>query len=279
MRVRPPFGSFLADPILYTEEGILGVTEQFGGPPSKAALNKSLEMFIEEMDKNQIDAVMAPVRITSGGNNDSVAELLKLYPERIIGFAGINVLDDFSITQEQIAQYVQNGDFAGVTIEPGFTPVPYAKDALVATDERIYPIYELCEKNNIPISLSLGGFCHRYLSGSKMEMLDQIGEDFPKLKIICAHGGYPRIPQAFWVAYKRQGIYLSPDSFVLHAGGEQYFVAAKYYIPTKIMFGSTYPSLSFERAIEIYRQANMDELTYRRVMGDNAAILLNLSKT
>lgn len=276
MRCRPPFGSFLDDGVMFDPDVLNICGETYDTYAPQAALNRSIEQFIQEMDQAGVDKAVAPVRVTRNGDNAIVAELLKQYPERILGMLGINGLDDTQYSLDLIDQYVINGDFTGINIEPGFTPTPFAENALTCDDHLYYPIYEKCQSDGITVLLSFGGLCHGSLSNFKPEALDKMLADFPKLRVIIAHGGYPWIPQVFWTAQTRNNLWISPDIYIIAGGGSMYIEAARYFLKGKILFGSAYPACNLEQAINFYKAFNMDKDTYDQVMGEAAAIALGL---
>jgi len=276
MRVRPPYGTFLKDLALYTEEGLQGCATMFKTEVPQAAQERSIELFIREMDEAGVDKVVAPVRATSNGKNEVIAELLKLYPGRFVGMAGINPLDDICYNLSVIDQYVVNGDFTGINIEPGFTPEPFAKDGLHCNDRIIYPIYEKCEKEGKTVMLSFGGLCHEGLYNFHPEDLDQILADFPKMRVVISHGGYPYLPQVFWIAQRRQNLWIGADVYAFAGGGSQYVEAARHFCQNRICYGSGYPIVSLQKAIDLYDSFNMDEDTYAQVMGKAAELALGL---
>lgn len=272
MRARPPFGTYLQDGFIYDHDTLV----ISNGP--RAAIEKNLELFIQEMNENGIDKVVAPVRVTNNGKNDVAAELLEMYPDRIIGMAGVNPLDDINYTLGVIDKYAVNGNFIGVNVEPGFTPHVFAKNGLTCDDERIYPIYEKCEKENQPIMLSFGGMCHDRLELFTAEQLDRVCGDFPNAKFIIAHGGYPRIPEVFWIALRRGNLWIQPDVYVGSGGGHMYIEAAATLNRGKILFGSAYPAYSFEAAVKLYQSFNMVPDVYAEVMGGSAAKLFEFEE-
>jgi len=276
MRCRPPYGTFLKDGILYDVPSLEGTAKMFRCEVSPAALQQNIDLFIKEMDEAGIDKAVAPVRVTNNGKNEIVAELLKKYPTRIIGMAGINPLDDIVESLETIDKYVVHGDFTGVNIEPGFTPTPNAIDGLTCDDRIIYPIYEKCQQEGKTVLISFGGMCHWGINKFNPEQIDRVCADFPKLRIIIAHGGYPYIPEVFWVAQRRGNLWIQPDLYVAAGGGSSYIEAAKYFLQGKILFGSAYPACSLKKAVELYKEFNMDKDIYDQVMGDAAAVALGL---
>lgn len=276
MRCRPPFGSFLDDGVMFDPDVLDVCGKTYGTYAPKAALNRDITQFIQEMDDAGIDKAVAPVRITRNGNNSVIAELLKTYPDRIVGMLGINGLDNIQDSLDAIDQYITKGNYTGVNIEPGFTPEAYAKNALTCDDHLYYPIYEKCQKEGITVLLSFGGLCHEGLSNFMPETLDRVLADFPKLRVIIAHGGYPWIPQVFWIAQRRENLWISPDIYIIAGGGSMYIEAARYFLKGKILFGSAYPACNLEQAVKFYKNFNMDKETYDQVMGEAAAVALGL---
>ncbi len=276
MRCRPPFGSFLKDTSLYSpSDGVpLGTQwysrEVLQADSPESALKMNMDLLIREMDEAGIDKIVAPVRASDGGDNKVCEALLEQYGDRVIGMAGIEPMDPVSKSIEEIDQHVLEGRYTGVAIEPGFSPVPMQCD-----DGRIYPVYEKCQANNIPVLLSFGGKCHKDLANFKPDMLDRVTQDFPDMTIILVHGGFPYISEVCWLAMFRPNLYISPDCHLLSAGGSAYVEAAQYYLKDKILFGSAYPIFPIQKMVELYEQKFPAELL-DAVMGNNAAKVLQV---
>jgi len=276
MRCRPPFGSFLNDTSLYSPtDGVpLGTQwyskEVIDAASPESAIKMNMDLLIQEMDEAGIDKIVAPVRASDGGNNDVCEMLLEQYGNRVVGMAGIEPMDSVEKSLAEIEKHVVKGRFTGVAIEPGFSPIPMHCD-----DGQIYPVYEKCQENKIPVLLSFGGKCHKDLANFKPDMLDRVTQDFPDLTIILVHGGFPYVSEVCWLGMFRPNLYIAPDCHLLSAGGSAYVEAAKYYLKDKILFGSAYPIFPIKRMVEIYEEMFPKELL-PRVMGDNAAKALGL---
>lgn len=276
MRVRPPFGTFFQDMSLYSEHGLSGSAAMFNTEVPVSAKERSIELFVNEMAEAGIDKVVAPIRVNSNGSNEEIAKLLKLYPDKFLGMAGVDPLENILYSLNVIDEYVVKGNFIGVNIEPGFTPVPFAKNGLHCNDHIIYPIYDKCEKEEIPVMLSFGGLCHEGLYNFRPEDLDQVLADFPKMRVIISHGGFPYIPQVFWIAQRRRNLWIGADVYAFAGGGSQYIEAAKYFCQNRICFGSGYPILSLRKALDLYEKFNMDEKTKEQVLGKAAELFFGL---
>ena len=279
MRCRPPFGSFVKDKSLYSPtDGVPLGTQWYTqnviqAPSPESALKMDMELLIKEMDEAGIDKIVAPVRAADGGDNAICAPYIEQYKNRVIGMAGIEPMDPVEKNLAIIDEFVINGPYTGVAIEPGFSPEP-----MHCNDERIYPVYAKCQENKIPVLLSFGGKCHKDLENFKPDHLDSLTKDFPDLTVILVHGGFPYVTEVCWLAMFRKNLYISPDCHLLSPGGRLYVDAAKYYLKDKIIFGTAYPIYPQKRMVEIYEEffEGFPEDLFEKVMGDNAAKALGI---
>lgn len=278
MRCRPPFGGFLNPALcdLYITDAIVAFSKRFGMTPTPAVLEKSMDLFIQEMTEAGVDKAVVPIRITPGGlateksdnlhmDNDDLLKLYELYPDKIIGIAGMNLMNP-EIALADIDRYVLNGSCQGVIVEPGFNFQP-----LLPNDDGIYPIYEKCEKNNIPVLISCGGYTAPSYEFHKPCYIEDVAKTFPKLKISLGHAAWPWTTEIAHVTFKYDNLYISPDLYLMNAPGSQdYIAAANYFIPEKILYGSAYPVAGMKDAIELHKRL-ISEMYIDDVLGNNAA--------
>ncbi len=285
MRCRPPFGGFL-NPVLcdlYITDAIVAFSKRFGMVPTPAVMEKSMELFIQEMDEAGVDKAVVPIRITPGGlateknenlhmDNDDLLKLYEQYPDKIIGMAGMN-LTDISVAVADIDKYVLNGPCQGVIVEPGFNFNP-----LLPNDESIFPVYEKCEKHNIPMIISCGGYTAPSYEFHKPCYIEDVAKTFPKLKMSLGHAAWPWTTEIAHVAFKYENLYISPDLYIMHAPGSQdYIAAANYFIPEKVLYGSAYPVAGMKAAIELHREVIREEYI-ADVLGNNAARFFGIAE-
>lgn len=228
-RLRPPFGDFLKA-FMYREiERSAKVSKNMGMTQPVSAASKSMELMFKEMNNAGITKGVIPGRKANPHmgivSNDDILILLKEYPDKFIGFAGIDPLERERAYSE-IDDLVINGPMKGIVLEPGVLTVP-----IYANDRRIYPIYEKCSDKDIPIILMTGGNAGPDVSYTNPVAVDQVAADFPKLKIIISHGGWPWVQEILHVAFRRPNIYISPDMYLFNMPGLQDYVqAANFYL-------------------------------------------------
>lgn len=133
-------------------------------------------------------------------------------------------------------------------------------------ERRFYPLFETINKLNVPIMVDVGttgmgagmaGGMGAIIRHAHPSSVDQLAADFPNLKIVCAHPGWPWIDEMTAVALHKGNVYWEmsgwapkylPDGIKRDIRGR---------LKDKIMFGSDYPSMSYER---IFRE--WDEIGY-----------------
>lgn len=255
MRMVLPYKSFLKMPHFtnYSTPAVIKMRRQLRYGDSQSVIEQSMEQLILEMDEMNIDIGCTFIRTNERVTNVDLLSLLSDYPERFIGIPHIDVSDTEAAIKE-IKEYVIDGPCRAIYLEPGFR---LSKIIMHGDDERIFPIYELCEEKQIPILLQYGGGVNKtdYYQPSS---IDHIMETFPRLNIAITHGGWPQVMAFCQLAYRHNGVYLIPDSyFTKFPGSHDFQLGANSILQDKIMFGSTYPGLSLRDAIFEYRHAGL----------------------
>ncbi len=277
-RIRPPFGSFL-QAIMYRDPAR---TEDFSrrvGMYQAASVGKqSLELMIAEMDAAGVGLGVVPGRKANPQlgmvANEDIAVLLAKYPGRFVGFAGIDPSTGDDACQEIDATAV-NGPFRGIVLEPGVLAEPMQAD-----DRRIYPVYEQCAGKGIPVMIMVGANCGPDVSYSLPVALEHVATDFPRLKIIVAHGGWPWVTQTLQVAIRRPNVYISPDMYMVNMPGFQdYVTAANYFLQDRFLYASSYPFIPLAAGVEYFCGLPFKPEVLPKLLHENAAALLGLDRT
>lgn len=276
-RVRPPFKGYLAD-YLFTniEEIDENLSPKYGARAAQSALDRSLEELVEEM--RQLGVVKACVPIRRANNpastNQDLVDLLPVYPEQFVGMAGLDVRDTAASLAE-IDTFVSHGPCQGVLLEPSIYKngeAMYANDA-----ERLYPLYEKLEQEDILTAITFGGLGSPDVSYYQPQIIDQVVRDFPKLRVVVCHGGWPWTAAICAVALERDNLFICPDIYQLHTPGcQEYVQAANYMLSDKILYGTTYPLIAMADGISCYQNSGFLPHVLEKVMYHNAARLLKI---
>ncbi len=178
--------------------------------------------------------------------NDYVADYVKQHPDRMIGFAGVdpgNVREALS----DVDQAYHDLGMKGVAIAPA------AQDFHPA-GSNAYRVYEKLNELQLPMLVHQGIY---FSARSKLEyarpvLLDQVARDFPDLKIIIAHLGYPWIDEVVVLLGKHPNVF-SDVSGLLTQSWRSYnalLTAYQYGVIDKLLFGSGFPFTSTADSIE-----------------------------
>jgi hypothetical protein len=272
-RLRPPLAGFL-NMALYTETDRRdGITRIHGFEPAPSVREKSMPLLLEEMD--QAGVTMGVIIGRNSGrygalSNDDVAKMVAEYPGRFVGTASIDPISR-KVASEQITKAIKAG-FRAINIEPGSYTLP-----LMVDDRRLYPIYAQCEDADIPVIIMAGGSAGPDLSYTEPAHLDRVAADFPNLKIVVSHGGWPWVHQILHIAFRRPNIYLSPDQYLAKLpGSDDYIRAADGFLSDRFLYASSYPFTPVTGYAAWFRTLPIKPEAMEKILYKNAAKLLKL---
>lgn len=274
VRCRPPFQPYL-DTMYNSEDhspfSSFSFPMRFGMNVAESVKTKSLDVLFEEMDRcGDFTGVVSIRKNSRGYENDALVDLLAEHSDRFLGACGVPTSGG-EASVELIKKYIVDGPCIAPFMEPGM-------EGYFMDDEIIFPIYEYCEKNNIPMLISFGGF-----HGPTAEYCDatraaNVAHTFPNLKMALCHGGWPLVGQAVRVCFSEPNVYLSPDIYGLHAlGGNDYIEAANYMLRDKFLYGSAYPCVDIEGSVKYYLEHLREEVV-EDIMYNNAARFFGLTE-
>ena len=170
--------------------------------------------------------------------NSYVADIVRKYPDKFIGFAGIDPRRGKKAIDE-LERCVKMG-LKGVKLWPltGFFP----------DNPEFYPFYERVQELGLTI-LCHTGSCPTgtYMKYNRPAHIDTVAVDFPQIKIIMAHVSAPWQAEAISVAKKNENVFFDISSLQL-----AYKFAPFFFYKTlaeakmkcgvkKILFGSDWP--------------------------------------
>lgn len=176
--------------------------------------------------------------------NDYVADTLKKYPGQFIGFSGFNPHKGKRSLDEVERALTKLGLQAVV-----FRPYMHR---LFADDRKYYPLYALCESMDVPIWIhtSVNWMTGLSIYYGHPRYLEQVLIDFPKLKIIAGHGGWPWVPDLVLMLWKYENLYTDTSAHrpkyiaAPNTGWEMLMRFANSTIQDKIVFGSDWLSIA-----------------------------------
>ncbi|MCJ2520637.1 MAG: amidohydrolase family protein [Candidatus Thermoplasmatota archaeon] len=208
-------------------------------------LRKSPSKFIELLDREGvwrvclINYVAKEVLGFTEEVNAFSAEYASEYPDRLLPFGGVDPRS--TDVEQRMEELVSKYEVRGIKIHPPhqlFFPNSYVTEGLRGLEV----VYSMAEDNGLPVMIHTGTSIFpgaRVRFGNPLS-LDDVALDFPKLKIIMAHGGRPFwTEEAFFLLRRHQNLYFDvssiPPKRLLH-----YFPRLEE-VAHKTLFGSDWP--------------------------------------
>lgn len=193
---------------------------------------------------------------------ESVADAIKVAPDRFIGGAGYNPF--------RIEESLHTLDLAVREWGFGYAYFHPMTFGLAADDARCYPLYAKCNELGIPVGLQVGHSAEVLPSDvGRPYLLDRVAIDFPKLRINLSHTGWPWTSEFCSMVWRHPNVFgdisayfpstLDPDllTFMDSSRGRN-----------KIMFGTN--GFDLARYTKEFEELPISDRTKERVLRHNA---------
>lgn len=280
----PPFGGFLTSRTYVDPDRTRRWGDAAGMAPAPSLYSRSMTDLLREMDaagvaRGVVRAHAMGPRARDRGDlpplvatNEDIANLVHEYPGRFVAMPTLRV-EQMVRAAQLIPELAHDPTFRGLVLHPHSWSVPVA-----ATDRNVmYPAYEVCEGLEIPLMLTIGGNAGPNLGYNSPVVVDQIASDFPRLKLIVAHGDWPYVTEILHVAFRRENLFLSPDMYLFGmAGWRDYVDAANGFLQDRFVFSSMHPYVPLTGAVAWCTEHLRPEVM-GKVMRENALRLLRLN--
>lgn len=206
-------------------------------------------------------------------NNKSVTDFVKEFPDKFIGFFGIDPHKGMSAVYA-LDKAVKEQGFKGAAIDPYLAQI-YVNDA------KYYPFYAKCCELDVPVIISTGPGTlvpKAIIDHVAPRYIDFVARDFPELKIVASHGGYPWVNEMIIVAQRNPNVYVELSEYELFPMSEAYMHAVNTIISDKVLYASAHPFVDFKDALATYAKLPIQDGIREKVMYKNAAKLLKINE-
>ena len=251
---------------------------------------------IEMMDEMGVDrtVTMAMTRPLWNGKvpNEFVANNVKQYPDRLIGLGSVHDIGGLKAVKE--LEEIYSLGLQGIKLAPHTSSVyPW--------DERIWPVYEKCQDLGLIVyfhtgwsgTFELHGKVHGVWKYQRVEHLDKVCVEFPKLRVVAAHAGIAEWKTCLMLMLKNKNLWANTDGLAAgYIPPEEYVLMVKNAkalgILNKLMWGTDNVDHRLDLPLakslpELGRKHNigptMPDITQEDMdlfLGHNAARLFNI---
>jgi len=276
-RIQPPYRSLLDvhffRPRPRVEDPVHGNPFALHRETPPSFHESSIELFLAEMEEAGIEhaVILGQRGAEKWGNasNDDIADLVNTYPERFTGFGGIDPNADVLAEAKRIRYDL---GLTGIALVSGWGDPPVHDDA-----PRLMPLYGWCAERKIPVAFTSSHFIGADMLHSHPVHLQRVAMEYPDLRLIIAHGGWPWTAAACALAMRCTNVYLMPEFYMYlpdMPGARDYIDAANGFLRHRMLYSSCYPSNSLNRALTLFRSLPLSDVSQGNLLHHNAARLL-----
>ena len=232
-----------------------------------------IEYTIKSMEEAHVEKTMLTSWWGPSGaliSNDEVAKIVQQFPEKFFGIASVDISKPMSAVYE-LRRCVKEFGFKGLRILPWLWNLP-------PNDRLYYPIYVECIELDIPFCLQVGhtGPLCPSEPGRPIPYLDQVALDFPELKIVAGHIGYPWVNEMISLATKYQNVYIDTSAYTIRRYPKEIVEYLKSYGKNKVLFATNYPMITAKKCLEDFEKLELDENTSDLFLYKNAERVFSL---
>jgi predicted TIM-barrel fold metal-dependent hydrolase len=155
-----------------------------------------------------------------------------------------------------------------------------------AVDERrFYPLWETINALKVPVMIDVGttgmgagmpGGLGAKIRHAHPAHIDELAADFPDLTIIAAHPGWPRTEEMTAVALHKGNVFWELSGWAPKYFSEELKRDARSRLVDKIMFGSDYPSIPYDRLMKEWGELGYKDDVMEKIFHGNAERVLGL---
>src|SRR5919109_394833 len=243
------------------------------------------EAFAELFVKQQVKALLIgwhPSTVKQGtrNSNDHVIDLAARYPEAFAGvLASLDVgAESFVELLKQAEARARNPRVRGFKFHPpdqNFYP----------NDRKYYALWELLAAAGKPVMFHTGftvlGANQEGGKGIGLDCgrpihLDTLARDFPQMKIIAAHPGWPWHEELIGVLTHKKNVYVDTSGYLAEQLPEIFLKAIGGRLQDKALFGTDFPYVDLQRALVSFDKVNFKDTVKQKILCANAKALFNL---
>jgi predicted TIM-barrel fold metal-dependent hydrolase len=244
----------------------------------------TLESLLGELDAEGIHRAVMHAE-TEGGEdtellNDALLDVVREHPDRFVGVGCVDI--GAATPTETVRQAVRCAErgFLGVSVQPAF----FGRDI---DDRTLYPLYSRAEELGLVVAIHTGITYSRMhpIRHERPELLDQVACDFPDLRLIACHAGWPWATEFAAVARRHPTVFLEfgglAPKYVARpgTGWDALFGMMPTLLREQVLYGSDWPVMAPRRALAEWRDAGLPDAALRALLHDNCQRLFRLDGT
>ncbi len=232
-----------------------------------------LDVTLRAMDEGGVEKALLSAWTGPDGDlisNAEVAGWVAQAPDRLAGLAAVDLRDPVRAVRELRRCVLEHG-FKGLRVVPWLWGWP-------PNDRRYYPLFATCVELGVPFCTQVGhtGPLRSSETGRPIPYLDDVALDFPDLVIVAGHIGYPWTEEMVALARKYPNVYIDTSAYTARRYPPELVRYLRADGRAKVLFGSNWPMIAPERALEHVDDLELEPEAARAFLGANARAVFGL---
>jgi uncharacterized protein len=158
-------------------------------------------------------------------------------------------------------------------------------EAFYPNDKKFYNIWEVLQSGNKPVMFHVGftvlgantdGGSGIGLDYGRPIHLDTLARDFPRMKIIAAHPGWPWEQELIAVLTHKKNVYGDMSGYLAEQLPEIYLKSIRGRLQDKALFGTDFPYVDLEKALISFDKVDFKSGAKEKILYSNAQMLFQL---
>jgi predicted TIM-barrel fold metal-dependent hydrolase len=246
-------------------------------------LPKPEEEVVNDFAHARVEAVLVALDLettigTPPCSNDFVSAMQRRHADRIIqAWAAVDPFKNEEAIREARRAIAELG-MLGFHFHP-------IMGHFAVNNRRLYPLFEVINALKVPVMIDVGttgmgagmpGGMGAKLRDAHPSAIDELAADFPHLTIIAAHPGWPWVDEMTAIALHKGNVYWELSGWAPKYFPAQLKVDIRSRLKDKVMFGSDYPSLPYERLFREWNELRYTDEIMDGIFHGNAERVLGL---
>ena len=202
--------------------------------------------------------------------NDDVAAAVRRYPERLVGVASVDLYRPMEAVRE-LRRCVRELGFRALRVVPWLWGLP-------PDDRRYYPLYAECVELDIPFCCQVGhaGPLRPSEPGRPIPYLDHVALEFPELRIVAGHIGFPWTDEMIALATKYPNVFIDTSAYKAARYPTELVSYLRGHGRHKVLFGSNHPAWPARDCLRDLGDLDLDDETAHAFLRGNAERVFGL---
>ena len=231
-----------------------------------------LEFLLQSMNTAGVSKALLAAWYSPQGpliSNAQVLEVVSAHPERFYGLASADLRDPVAAVAE-LRRYVTQNGFKGLRIVQWVWELP-------CTHPLYYPLLTTCVELDVPVCLQVGHTGPlRSSETGRPAHIERVALDFPGLKIVGGHIGYPWHVEMIALATKFPNVYIDTSAYVPKRYPRELVDYMKGHGRHKVLFGTNYPMITPDTCKAQLDLLGLDEEVTSLFLRDNARAVFGI---